>query len=122
MPCPLFIDFTRECIHKFPDIASIGTYDYCSSDSYKLCPLYKMIVEKSPHCEFIGKCGMSFIEYFSYPKLVEMYESNPQSFLEYCLSDDNKVNCALYKYRKEGKDAPYGLLPDGRKIKLKVQR
>ena len=54
--------------------------------------------------------------------MVEMYEINPQVFLEYCLSDDKKMNCALYKYRKEGKDIPEGLLPDGRKIELEEQR
>jgi hypothetical protein len=122
MSCPLFVDFTRECIHKFPEIVAIGTYGYCSSDGYKMCPFYKIIVEKSPHCEFIKNCGISFLEYFSYPKMVEMYELNPQNFLEHCLSDDKKINCAIYKYRKDGKDIPKGLLPDGRKIKLEVEK
>ena len=122
MSCPLYNDFTRECAEKFEEIVTIGTYDYCSSDGYEMCPFYKIIVENSPHCEFIEKCGISFLKYFTYSKMVEMYEFNPQSFLEYCLSDDNKVNCALYEYRKEGKDIPEGLLPDGSKIKLKVEK
>ena len=49
MSCPLYNDFTRECVEKFPEIVSIGTYDYCSSDGYKTCPFYKIIVEKSPY-------------------------------------------------------------------------
>jgi len=118
MSCPLFKNSTRHCIEKFSEIISIGTFEYCTTDGYKVCPFYKIIVEKSPHCEFINKCGLSFLKNFSYPRMVEMYELNPLSFLEYCLSDDKKMTCALYNYQKEEKECPKGLLPDGRKIKL----
>jgi len=118
MDCPLFKNSTRHCIHKFSEIVSIGTFEYCNSDGHKMCPFYKIIVEKSPNCEFINKCGISFLEHFSYARMVEMYELNPQNFLNYCLSDVKKMNCALYKYQKEGKDCPKDLLPDGRKINL----
>ena len=119
MSCSLFENRTRHCSTKFPEIVSIGTYKYCTTDGYKMCPFHKIIVEKSPHCEFINKCGLSMLEYFSYARMVEMYELNPQSFLDYCLSDEKKTDCARYKYQKERKkNCPKVLLPDGRTIKL----
>jgi len=122
MSCPLYENFARHCIQKFPKIVTIGTYDYCSSDHYKICPFYRIIVKKSPHCEFMTKCGLSFIDQFSYSRMVEMYELNQQNLLEYCLSDDKKINCAIYTCRKEGRNIPKGLLPDGKKIKLEVEK
>ena len=118
MNCPLFKNSTRHCIEKFSEIVSIGTFEYCTTDGHKMCPFYRIIVEKSPYCEFINECGLSFLEYFSYARMIEMYELNPQSFLDYCLSEGKKMNCALYECKKEEKDCPKGLLPDGRKIEL----
>jgi len=101
MSCPLYINFTKHCIQKLPEIVEIGTYDYCFSDGYKMCPFNKIIAEKSPYCELIKNCGISFLEYFSYSKKVQMYELNSQNLLEYCLSDNKKKNLCFYKYGKK---------------------
>ena len=119
MTCPLYKDYTRGCIVEFPKLLSSVTYDFCDSDGYKICPFYKIIVEKKPSCEFVEECGSQFIKNAKY-----LFE-NPGSYgeirnliEEYCLSDIN-INCARYKLYKAGKKAPMLLLADGSKIKLR---
>ena len=36
---------------------------------------------------------------------------------DYCLNDDNYQNCARYKIKSGGTEAPENLLPDGTKLK-----
>ena len=112
MTCPLFVDFSRECISEFKDIIHIGNYAICESDKYKEdCPFYKSINKIEPICEFSDKCPMYFhVVTNDFKELISMTK-------KYCFSE-NYSNCARYKIRKSGENPPKELYPDGKLIKL----
>ena len=114
MSCPLFKDYARECVIKFEELVNIASFDFCKSDRYKECPMYKAIVEKVPLCEFLDLCA-SQIKYgnVDFEKIIILANS-------YCQSD-NKVKCAIYKLRKADKDVPNDLLADGGRVSKRLK-
>jgi len=107
MTCPLFNDYTRDCLKVFPTLISSDSLTLCTSEKYEEnCVFFRIITQKEPICEFaigLSKCP-----------LVDMV--NAEQFDElakaYCLSQ-NKKACKRYSLKKEGKDVPASLLPNG---------
>ena len=56
MSCPLYIDYTRECIREI-EIIPNNTLEYCTSSKYKKCPFYRIIKKEKNICECIKKCA-----------------------------------------------------------------
>ena len=103
--CPLYKNFYRTCAEEIPFLLEIETQVLCESDYHKLCPLYKLIYEKRPHCEYFLDCA-EFI--------VTNYINSPERFRKqnifllkdldkFCFDLNNCVNCKLYKVREQGK-------------------
>jgi len=111
MGCPMFIDYSRECLDKISFLPS-NTLEYCTTEKYKDCPFFKTINNIGFHCECLEKCpadkqfGISDFEKF-------VYIAN-----RYCLSENN-LNCERFKLRKEGKEVPSDLFPDGTRFNIK---
>ncbi len=107
MTCPLFNDYTRDCLKVFPTLISSDSLDFCTSNGYEeKCVFFRIITQKEPICEFatgLSKCP-----------LVEMVTTSQFNELakKFCLSK-NKTACQRYRLKKEGKDVPSFLLPDG---------
>jgi len=113
MSCPMYKDFTRECIEKFEEIINISNLDVCESDRYKECPFYRILNEPEKHCKYIYKC----LEGAAIWKL--SFERITQVSKTYCFSE-NRVNCERYKVMKTGKAIPEGLCADGIRTELKT--
>lgn len=111
MGCPMFIDYCRECFDKIGFLPA-NTLDYCDTDRHTDCPFFKTINNIGFHCECVEKC----------PTYKHFGISDFEKFVEitnrYCLSENN-VNCERFKLRKEGKEIPLDLLPDGTKLSIK---
>ena len=107
MTCPLFNDFTRDCLNIFPTLISSGSLTLCNSEEYEeKCVFFRIITQKEPICEFatgLSKCPL--IEIVNTDKFKELAK-------KFCLSK-NKTACKRYNLKKEGKDVPENLLPDG---------
>ena len=114
MSCPMYKDFTRECITEFKDVITIANYAICESDKYEEdCPFYKFIKKVEPRCDFVDKCPMYFhVAQGNFQGLINMTK-------KYCYSE-KYTNCARYELKKAGKDVSKGLYPDGNMIELKT--
>ncbi len=120
MTCSLYKDFTRGCIEKFPKIMSSVTFDFCDSDNYKICPFYKIIIEKRPYCKSIEDCASQFLNLIRYiSRNPKTYGRIMQLVDQYCLSENNNENCARKKLMKSGKKIPKNLLQDGSRLKFR---
>lgn len=118
MSCPLFVDFTRECLEKYPEIINISSYDICQSNTHdKLCPLYMILVEKKKPCEFFQKCFKQFIEKedFLQSKVPGGHTLFREKELQmFCFNEQNRTNCKIYQLFNEGNDdIPLDLIPSG---------
>ena len=113
MICPMYKDFTRECVEKFEEIIYISNLDLCDSDRYKECPFYRHINEPEKRCEYADKC-MNDISIRETP-----FEQIMECANTYCFTE-NKVNCERYKVMKTGKVTPEGLRVDGSRIEIKT--
>ena len=113
MSCPMYKDFTRECIEKFEEIINISNLNVCESDRYKECPFYRIFNEPEKLCEYADKClhGKT-IWTSSFERIMWISKT-------YCFSE-NKVNCERNKVMKTGKATPEGLRVDGSRIELKT--
>jgi len=109
MNCPMFIDYTRECLDKI-GFSPQNTFDYCQTDKHKECPFFRTLNNIDFHCECIEKCAA--YKYFS----ISDFEKFAEITKRYCLSENN-VNCERFKLRKSGEVVPENLLPDGNWIK-----
>lgn len=109
MNCPMFIDYTRECLEKIGFLPG-NTLDYCETDKYKECPFFKTLNNIGLHCECIEKCNA--YQYFG----IHDFDKFAEIAKEYCLSENN-INCERFKLRKSGKEVPGNLLPDGSWVK-----
>jgi len=108
MECPMYVDYTRECINKIGFLPH-NTLEYCTAEKHKDRPFFKTINKIGFHCECLERrpaCKQFGISDFE--KFVEISE-------KYCLSENN-VNCERFKLRKAGKEVPLNLLPDGTKL------
>jgi hypothetical protein len=105
MACPLFVDYTRECITEI-EVLPADTFNYCLTEFYKECPFFRVIKGISPICEYIKNCPMyAYFKVGDFEKFVKITK-------EYCLSENN-VNCKRYSLRKSGKIPPPNLSPEG---------
>ena len=114
MSCPLYKDFTRECIKDMKELEQINSFDFCESDGYEDCPTYKIITGKVLPCEFMEKCRKR-----RDVKDVD-FETIKRFANDFCLSE-NKVNCEVYKLYNSGKNVPDELHPDGTKSKIEIE-
>jgi hypothetical protein len=115
MSCPLYKDFTRGCVTEFSDLVNAADFNYCDSgEGYKTCPFYRIINKEVTVCEYSTFCRKNQ----SYAALG--MEKITEIAVKYCFSE-NKVNCEIYKLRKEGKEVPNNLLADGKTMELKSQ-
>lgn len=108
MKCPMFIDYTRECLNKVEFLPQ-NTLAYCETDMHKECPFFRTLNNVGPFCEYIKTC--TAYKYFGagdFEKFVDMTKC-------YCLTKNN-TDCKRYKLRKSGEVVPENLLPDGSSI------
>jgi len=115
MACPLYEDFTRGCVTEFKEVVNLIDFKDCESeDEYKTCPFYRIINKEVTICEHTQFCR-------DRPTLGNLtMDVIKDHAINYCFSE-GKVNCAVYKLMKEGKDVPDNLLADGSKVELKSQ-
>jgi hypothetical protein len=105
MPCPFYSDFTRECITKI-EVTPDASFDFCESDRYTECPFYRTLQNIGVICENIKKCPMYIhFQLGDFEKFLQMTK-------KYCLSEEY-MNCHRYQLKKQGKEVPKTLLPDG---------
>jgi hypothetical protein len=113
MSCPMYKDFTRECVEKFKEIINISNFEFCDLDKYKECPFYRALNEPEKLCEYVDRCHHDeTIWKLSFERITWASKT-------YCFSE-NKVNCERYKAMKTGKAIPEGLRVDGSRIELKT--
>ena len=109
MPCPKFIDNTRECINEI-EYMPANTFEYCVGDDYQKCPFY-LIANNDPNvCKYVKKC----IAFKCYA-LDEFQKFNHIS-QKYCVAKDHD-KCARFKIRETGAEVPLDLHPDGHIMK-----
>jgi hypothetical protein len=120
--CPLYQDFTRTCISKFPDFLEFPTLDLCESDEYNGC-IAHLIFTSTFMCRYLTDCGNAYKK--KVPKLItkmlgekETRELFYRFSAQYCISQENHRNCAKYKLLAEGRVPPINLFPDGSKSSL----
>lgn len=107
--CPLFVDFTRECIQKIGYMPNDSMFKFCSSSSYVKCPLYRALNNVGNHCEYVYSCVV--FRYYGTRNIDKFLEVTQK----YCLAD-TQMGCARYRMKKKGQSPPPDLLPDGGKI------
>ncbi|MFH2138658.1 MAG: hypothetical protein ABII88_09135 [Candidatus Omnitrophota bacterium] len=106
MNCPMFVDYTRNCLSYARNIAEINTHPFCSQGKYADCPFYRLINGIEPVCENMKECVIcSKISYKNFDKFLEYTKT-------YCLSK-NKIDCERFKIRSLDKIPPVTLMPDG---------
>ena len=110
MSCPKYKNYIRECAEEFMEIMNFPSFDFCESDEYGNCPIYKIIEGKAKPCEFFKDCMIHFSK-MPFEK-ADFKTTIMEGMNRLCLSDKN-VTCAIYKLRKTNKNVPKGLLPDG---------
>jgi hypothetical protein len=106
MPCPMFINCTRECIKKIKYTPS-DTLQWCVSEKFEECPFYRQINGIGILCENIESCPT--YEYFAIGDFEEFLKMTK----EYCLSENNTA-CRRYQLKKAGQKPPAEMLPDGK--------
>ncbi len=113
MNCPLYKDYTRECLGEtevHPTNITKIILDFCSSNKHKECPFYKMLIVKENICKHIQKC----------PAFAKFQDGAFHAFVEtsnkYCTSE-NHAECERYKLKEKGNEVPTWLHPDGKHIK-----
>jgi len=113
MGCPLFVDYSRECIVKieiYPSQITHKILNLCTTGDYKECPFYRILYRKESVCKNIMNCPVfSKFQIDDFDKFMELSR-------EYCVSKNHK-KCKRYIISKKGKGVPPHLHPDGRYIK-----
>ncbi|MCU0666882.1 MAG: hypothetical protein MUF05_07305 [Candidatus Omnitrophica bacterium] len=109
MDCPMFVDYTRDCLDKIGFLPQ-DTFYYCQSDKHKECPFFKTLNNIGFHCDCVKKC----VAYKNFG--ISDFDNFVKIANRYCLSSNN-VNCARFKVRQSGEVVPEDLLPDGSRIK-----
>ena len=115
MSCPLYEDFTRNCIGRFQKIMHMTNLEFCLSDKCVLCPFYKILVEKRPYCEYVEDCSIRLEKQIKYVLRVkpELFKGVSDRADKYCHDEDGKLDCQIYKLKKQGKSVPNDMTPDG---------
>lgn len=124
MGCPLFVDDTRECITRFPNIIKFISYDLCESDKYTDCNFYQTI-NSNYMCKHYDKCINTYLE--NIPESVKkiLPEKNTYKTMRnikdnYCLSEKNHNNCERYKKIRIGETPSIRIFPDGKSHYLDI--
>lgn len=103
---------------KFRILSKDVSSNFCISEEYTICPLYKIIVENQPYCKYIEDCAYHFHRLDNIVHHdTEVYKRIKNIFQNYCLSK-NFEKCERYKIKKDDKYIPRGLLPDGQHLKF----
>jgi len=114
----LFKNFYRTCTEELPSLLAIETTELCESDYHKLCPLYKLIFEKRPHCKYLLSCSEFLVT--KHLNLQEHFRKRNIFLLKdldkFCFDTNNCINCKLYKIRKQGKFISSEIIIDTNKI------
>lgn len=105
MSCPLFIDFTRECIEEVEVLPS-NTFSFCTTKYFSNCPFYIVLKEKRPVCKHIKSCP--FYKEIS----IGDFEEFSKITNDYCLLKDSSA-CARYKEKESGNTPSLKLHPNG---------
>ncbi|MFC1644582.1 hypothetical protein ACFL08_00970 [Patescibacteria group bacterium] len=109
--CPLFVDFTRECIKKiedYPAKVSFKMLQFCQSEEHVDCPFYKILETDENVCEKITKCpAFKKFKNGEFDKFVDV--SN-----RFCTSEKH-TECARFKTSRKGA-VPESLHPDGHTV------
>jgi hypothetical protein len=118
--CPLFIDFTRMCLVKFPTLVKFSIIQTCASEHYVDCPIYQ-VHDSDFYCKHFYDCANQYIE--NIPKILQdifinknMFEVLKNIWTNYCLSPENSKTCAKYQLYSKGEIPSITLMPDGKKI------
>ena len=106
MACPMYKDFTRECIKELGGMPE-NTLPFCSTSRYIECPFYIALNNLGFACEFLKQCPA--YEHFKH----DNFEEFVKIANDYCLSKENCHDCERYKIRKSGNMPPKKLLPNG---------
>jgi hypothetical protein len=124
MTCPLFIDFTRECVSKFPTLVNLASYNICESDNYDNCPFYQAI-NSDFLCKYLNKCIYSYMH--NIPSLVKKIFNEEKAYkliqplwAKYCFSKLNCNKCERYKKYDCGELPSNRLFPDGKSHYLDI--
>jgi len=105
MPCPRFIDNTRECIQEI-EFLPRNTFDYCTTEKYVGCPFYLILTGDAKVCANIRKCpAFKNFELSDFEKFILMTD-------KYCVSENHK-NCQRFILKAKGEEVPVSLHPDG---------
>ncbi|MCJ7571132.1 MAG: hypothetical protein MUO82_04570 [Candidatus Thermoplasmatota archaeon] len=117
MVCPLFVDFTRMCLKKFPVLVKFTTLQTCDSDQYADCPVY-LLCNSNFNCKYLPSCSKQYHE--KSPELVQdIFDKKDASealkniWTNYCLSPENSKTCAKYQLYSKREIPPLELQPDG---------
>jgi len=121
MVCPLFVDFTRMCIEKFPALVKFTNFQTCDSEQYVDCPVYQ-VCTSSFNCEYLQNCANQYNE--KMPAIVQIIFTNKDAlevmkdmWTNYCLLPENSKTCARNQLYSKGEIPPLTLMPDGHKIR-----
>lgn len=121
MNCPLYVDFTRECVEYYPHLLPYASFDNCETEQFKDCLIY-MTLHSKCNCIYTKKCADIYNKKF--PKLLqkmfdeeEIHKSIHEMMVTYCLTE-NCINCAKFKLLIKGKSPPINLSPDGKKVHI----
>ena len=113
MSCPKYKNYSKSCFKEVREDENIDTFDYCESERYIECPVYRKIIEKEQQCEFMEKCiANGKFNNVDIEKIQQLGEN-------YCFSKKHG-NCARYKLLIEGKKVPDDLLADGSMATIEV--
>jgi len=77
MVCPLYIDFTRMCLEKFPALVKFTTLQTCESEQYVDCPIYQ-VCTSSINCEYLQNCSKQYSK--KMPKLLQNIFMNKDAY------------------------------------------
>lgn len=120
MVCPLYVDFTRMCLEKFPAVVKFSTVQTCRSEQYIDCPIYQ-VCNSGFVCEYMPHCSKQYSDKF--PKLLldifmkkNISEILRDIWTNYCLSPENSKICARYKLYSKGEMASITIMPDGQSM------
>ncbi len=109
MGCPLFKDYTRECIAEigiYPENLTKKILLFCQTDKFVECPFYKILKTKLEVCKNIKNC----------PAYRNFQKQDFDEFVEisnkYCTSLGYK-KCERYVLSKAGKKVSPCMHPNG---------
>lgn len=122
MHCPNFVDYTRECLKKYPTLTRYESFMKCETEDHQRCIFYH-ILRSDFRCEYLDSCLKMFPDEIPTFLLLISRDKSIYDFItkpvhDYCLSKENHIRCARHKIKAEGKTPPQGLNPDGKLVHI----